>query len=169
MRPVLDQRDSGVDIALFIFTLLGALVVQAVASRWYSGMAIFLNLPLIALFIWSVRRPYWVSPPVLLIVGLFQDLFLGTPLGLWAIAYVIAFSVLRDREADGAGGEIGPLSLRFAALAAATFFCAWLAGSAAIGAPAGFQALIGEGFLTILLFPVFAWAFARRKERGTYF
>jgi rod shape-determining protein MreD len=169
VRSVSEPRSPGVDIALFVLSLFLALVIQTVATRWDVGASIFINLPLIVLFIWAARRPYWVSPPVLLLVGFLQDLFAGTPLGLWGIAYLAAFTLARDREADGSGADLGPYSARFVVLGGLAYLFAWCAGSVAIGAPASYQTLIGEAILTILLFPLFAWAFARRKERGTYF
>jgi rod shape-determining protein MreD len=69
---------------------------------------------------------------------------------------------------DGAGGEIGPLALRFTLTAIVAFGAAWGAGSFAIGAPVAPGPLITEAILTILLFPIFAWLFARRKERSTF-
>lgn len=169
MRAAMENRPVWPGLVAFALTLVLALLTYAVLGRAGAGGPVLVNLPLITLFIWSLRRPWFVSPPVLLIVGLLQDLMIGAPLGVWALAYIAAFTVARDREADGAGGDVGPVSARFAALAAIAFFIAWAAGSAAIGAPAAFGALISEGLLTILLFPVFAWAFARRKERSAFF
>ena len=105
---------------------------------------------------------------VLLLVGVMQDLLAGAPMGVWAFAFLVAFSVMRLREADGAGGEIGPLALRFTLTAIVAFGAAWGAGSFAIGAPVAPGPLITEAILTILLFPIFAWLFARRKERSTF-
>ncbi|MFP4518151.1 MAG: hypothetical protein ACLFQ5_01715 [Oceanicaulis sp.] len=168
MRAPLDSRPVWPGLVAFSLSVLVALLAYAVLGRAAAAAPVLVNFPLIALFIWSLRRPWFVSPPVLFIVGLLQDLMIGAPLGVWAIAYLAAFTVARDRVADGSGGDVGPLAARFAALAGLAFFAAWGAGSAAIGAPAAVGALISEGLLTILLFPVFAWVFARRKERSAF-
>jgi len=89
-------------------------------------------------------------------------------MGVWSVAYLVAFGVLRMREADGSGADVGPLSLRFALTALIAFGAAWGAGSFTIGAPIAPGPLITEAVVTILLFPAFAWAFARRKERSTF-
>lgn len=167
MRPSVERNNGGADLVLFVVSLLLALVLHALPSRLGSGPDLAPALPLIALFIWSVRRPWFISPPVLLLAGVVQDLLAGAPMGVWALSFLVAFSVLRLREADGSG-EVGPLSLRFALTAAAAFGVAWGAGSFAIGAPVAPGPLITEAILTILLFPIFAWAFARRKERSTF-
>jgi len=168
MRAPMDTKSTWPGLAAFAVTLFLALLAYAVLGRAGVTGPILINLPLITLFIWSLRRPWFISPPVLLMAGLLQDLLTGAPLGVWALAYIAAFSIVRDREADGAGGDVGPVSARFAALAAIAFAGAWAAGSAAIGAPAALGALISEGLLTILLFPVFAWVFARRRERSAF-
>lgn len=168
MRPSMDRQPPWLALVGFIASLLAALMLQGALARLLGGASLFPNLVLIALFIWSIRRPWYLAPPVLLLTGLIQDVFTGGPFGVWALAYVIAFAIARDREADGAGADVGPLALRFAALAAIAQLAAWVAGSAAIGAPAPLGGLISETILTIVLFPVFAWAFARRRERSSF-
>ena len=168
MRAPYEQSSPWGALIGLLLSLVAALLLQGAAARLMGGAGAFPNLVLIALFIWSIKRPYYVAPPVLLLVGLIQDLFTGGPFGVWALSYVIAFTVARDREADGGGGELGPMAVRFAALAAIAQFIAWAAGSAAIAAPAPFAGLIGETILTIVLCPLVAWAFARRKERSSF-
>jgi len=168
MRAPLENRSVWPGLAAFGLTLFLALLAYAVLGRAAGAGLVVINFPLVVLFLWSVRRPWFVSPPILLLVGLVQDLLTGAPMGVWALAYLAAFMVARNREADGGGGDVGPVSARFAVLGALAYAAAWAAGSTAIGAPAAFGALIGEGLLTILLFPVFAWAFARRRERSAF-
>ncbi len=109
---------------MFIVTMLIALILHALPSRLGSGPDLAPAFPLIALFIWSVRQPWFISPPVLLLVGVAQDLLAGAPMGVWALSFLVAFSVLRLRETDGAG-EVGPLALRFTLTACAAFGVAW--------------------------------------------
>jgi rod shape-determining protein MreD len=151
-----------------LISLVAALLLQGAAARLIGGAGLFPNLVLIALYVWSIRRPHFIAPPVLLIVGLVQDLFTGGPFGVWAVAYIVAFTVARDREADGLGGDIGPVAVRFAALAAIAQLVAWAAGSAAIAVPVPIGGLIAETILTILVCPLFTLAFARRRERSSF-
>jgi len=168
MRPPYERSSPWWALAGLVLSLLAALLVQGAAARLLGGSGLFPNLVLIALFIWSIKRPYFLAPPVLLAVGLIQDLVTGGPFGVWALAYLVAFTAARDREADGAGGDLGPMMVRFAALATIVQLTAWGAGSAAIAAPAPVGGLIGETILTIVLCPLFALAFARRRERSSF-
>lgn len=169
MRAPLDQRAPWPGVAGLLVSLVSALLVEAVAARLFGAGAAFPNFVLIALFIWSIRRPLFISPPLILLTGLLHDLFAGGPLGVLALAYLAAFAIARDREADGLGADFGPMAARFTVLTAITTLAAWTAGSAATGFPAPLGALITEGVLTILVFAAFGWAFARRKERTAFF
>ena len=169
MRAPLDQRSPWPGVAGLLISLVLALGVEAAAARLFGSGAPFPNFVLIALFIWSIRRPFFVSPPLILIAGLAHDLFSGGPLGIWALAYLAGFAIARDREADGLGADFGPMAARFAVLAAVTVLAAWAAGSASTGFPAPLGGLITEGVLTMLVFLAFGWAFARRSERTAFF
>ncbi len=169
MRAPLEQRSPWPGIAGFLASLLFVLLIDAVAARLLGSGGPFPNLVLVVLFIWSIRRPWFLSPPVLLLTGLFQDLFSGGPLGIWALAYLAGFTVARDREADGLGAGYGPVLARFTVLAAVATVTAWAAGSVSTGFPAPVGGLIAEGVLTILAFALFGWAFVRRKERKAFY
>lgn len=169
MRAPLDQRSPWPGLAGLVISLVLALIVEALSARVLGSGAPLPNLVLIALFIWSVRRPLFLAPPILLIAGLAHDLFSGGPLGVWALAYLAAFAAARDREADGTGSDFGPLIARFAVLAGVAIFAAWAAGSVSVGFPAPAGGLILEGVLTILLFAASGWAFTRRRERTSFF
>jgi rod shape-determining protein MreD len=169
MRAPLDQRSPWPGLAGLLISLILALGLEAVAARLFGSGAPFPNFVLIALFIWSIRRPFFVSPPLTLIAGLAHDLFSGGPLGIWALAYLAGFAIARDREADGGGADFGPMAARFTVMAAVTTFAAWAAGSASTGFPAPLGGLITEGLLTILVFVACGWLFARRNERTAFF
>ena len=168
MRPTRERGPFWLAVSALLATLALALLLEAAPTRIAGGPDLLPQLPLIALYIWSIRRPGFVSPPVLLLTGLAQDLMTGAPMGVWSLAYLVAFAVARDRAADGFGAELGPTSARFAALAAVAFLIAGGAGAFAVGAPGDIAILGAELALTVLLFPVFAWAFARRRERATF-
>jgi len=168
MRSPMERRSSLPTVLAMIVTLALGLFLHAAPTRIPQGPDLLPLLPLIVLYIWSVRRPSFVSPAVIFFVGLLQDLLSGGPMGVWAFSYLVAFGLARHRDADGAGLDPIPASARFAALAAIAFACAWVTGSAALGRVAGGGALLVEGVFTILIFPVFAWAFARRRERGAF-
>lgn len=167
MRAPLERHSTWPTIVAMIVTLAASLLLHAAPTRLPTGADLLPLLPLITLYIWAVRRPRFVSPLLIFAVGLLQDLLIGGPMGVWALSYLLAFSLARPREEEG-GGEIGPVSVRFAVLATIALVIAWGAGSLALGQPAGTADLVTEGVLTIILFPIFAFLFARKKERTTF-
>ncbi len=168
MRAVRDGDAMWPSVAGFMVSLLLALALYTAPSSVGGLPDLTPSLPLIALFIWAVRRPWFVSPPVILLVGLLQDLISGGVMGVWALAYLAAFAIARPRSDEGAA-DLVPLTIRFVVLSLLAFGFAWGAGSAAIGVPAGAAPLITETIMTILVFPVLGWLFARRKERAAMF
>jgi rod shape-determining protein MreD len=49
--------------------------------------------PLTLAFAWAVIRPSMLAPFTLLLLGAFLDLWWGGPIGLWAIALLVAYAV----------------------------------------------------------------------------
>ena len=157
-------------IVAMVVTILLSLIFQAAPSRVLSMFDYLPFLPLITLFIWSIRHPRYVAPWLIFMVGLFQDFLTGGILGIWALSYLIAFSIARIREEDSSGEILLRLWARFAALTAIAVIVALLVGSLALGQGrlVGFQDLMIQATLTLLLFPLLAGVFARRKERSTF-
>ncbi|WBQ11152.1 rod shape-determining protein MreD [Hyphomonadaceae bacterium ML37] len=168
MRVGRDSNALWPSVAGFIVSLVLALVLYTAPSSVGGLPDLTPSLPLIALYIWAVRRPWFVSPPVILLVGLLQDLISGGVMGVWALAYLAAFAIARPRSDEGAA-DLVPLTVRFVVLSLLAFGFAWGVGSAAIGVPAGVMPLITEAIVTILVFPMLGWVFARRKERSAMF
>jgi rod shape-determining protein MreD len=49
--------------------------------------------PLVLAFAWAVIRPSILAPFTLLLLGVFLDLWWGGPIGLWAVALLVAYAV----------------------------------------------------------------------------
>ena len=45
-------------------------------------------------FAWAVIRPAALSPLALLVMGVFMDVFWGSPLGLWSLSLLIAYGAV---------------------------------------------------------------------------
>ena len=169
MRAPLDRRSSGPIYFWMSVTLTGSLLIQAAPLHLPGVWSDFVPLvPLMTLFLWSARRPEFTPPWLIFVIGVFQDLLTGGPLGIWPLAYLVAFGIARPRDEEGSQ-EIGALSIRFAILCAIALLAAWLGGAMAYGELVGGPALLREGGPTILLFPLFAWIFGRRRERSSFF
>jgi rod shape-determining protein MreD len=51
-------------------------------------------LPLVLAFAWPLIRPSMLGPAVLFLLGVFEDLFMRTPLGFWTLALLGVYAVI---------------------------------------------------------------------------
>lgn len=170
MRSPIERPAVAGAVAMMALTVILALIVQAAPTRLPQGPDLMPLLPLMVLNVWAVRRPGFVAPWVVFLVGLATDFLVGELLGLWALSYLIGFLFARPptEEPANSGGDLVAICVRFAALAAIALLTAWAVGSLALGAPVSPMPLVADGVLSVLLFPVLAFFFARRKERSTF-
>src|SRR5665647_2576680 len=82
--------------------------------------------PMVLAFSWAVIRPSVLGPFALLLIGLFQDLFWGGPLGLWPLSLLIAYfiALLTRNLMVGQSGSV--LWGWYAALTVVAMGCAYL-------------------------------------------
>lgn len=170
MAISIDQRSPSwpVGIGLTVCLVLGMALLAAPARLPGGFLAPLPNLPLIVLFIFAVRRPAFAPPWLLALAGLVQDLLTGGPMGVWALGYLAGFTAARPRTQEASDRTMPVLIARFSALALIAYLAAWSAGSIAIGRAASPGFLIAECAATLVVFPAFAWLFARRRERSTF-
>lgn len=169
MRANLERNSTWPTFTGIGLTLLLGLVAVAAPLRLPEGQAFPMPfVPLIVLFIWSVRHPAYVPPWLIFLTGLLLDLLTGGPLGLWALSYLIAFTIARLRSTEPSAREYVLLVARFSVLTAIATMVAWTAGSLSIGQPADPTSLVTEAVITLIVFPAACWMFARKRERSTF-
>ena len=88
-QPLQPWRWIGVPALISV----AATIVFAAPLRIFGLAAPEPIFPLALAFAWAVVRPSLLGPLVLLLLGLFQDLFWGGPLGLWAISFLLAYGL----------------------------------------------------------------------------
>ena len=87
-RPLHPARWLGIPL----LTCVGATIVFAAPIRIWG-----LQLPepvfaMVPAFAWALIRPSILAPFALLLLGLFLDLFWGTPFGLWGVSLLVVYS-----------------------------------------------------------------------------
>ncbi len=169
MRANLERNSTWPVFTGMGLTLFLSLLAVAAPLRLPEGQAFPVPLlPLMVLFIWSVRHPTYVPPWLIFLTGLLQDLLTGGPLGLWALAYLVAFTIARLRSTEPSAREFVLLVARFSVLTAIATLVAWGAGSLSIGQLADPMSLVAEAVITLIVFPALCWMFARKRERTTF-
>jgi rod shape-determining protein MreD len=101
-----------------------------------------------------VIRPSVLGPFCLLLIGLFQDLFWGGPLGLWPLSLLIAYfiALLSRNLMVGQSGAV--LWGWYAALTALALGCAYAFSVLGSGVLPSVTATGLEFAATVVLFPV---------------
>ncbi len=88
-RPLIAWRWLGVPAVLCVAaTVLFAVPIEVLGLRLPEPV-----FPLVLAFAWAVIRPSVLAPFLLLILGLFLDLFWGGPAALWALSLLAAYAM----------------------------------------------------------------------------
>ncbi|VAV97890.1 hypothetical protein MNBD_ALPHA06-988 [hydrothermal vent metagenome] len=122
--------------------------------------------PLMAIFFWAMSRPQLMPPIVVFAIGLIQDLLTGGPLGLWAFAYLVSYTVMITQSDAFAGRGGAMLWAGFALMVASTMAAAALAGGLVMSWKVDVAHLLAQGVATVLVYPL-AGQFFGRLQRTT--
>jgi rod shape-determining protein MreD len=122
------------------------------------------QLPLMAVYHWSVYVPRLMPAWGVFAIGALQDLLTGGPLGVQALVLLAVLGVVRQQHRFFAGKSFAVLWLGFALIAAGAMALAWFFVSilslTVVGPrPAAFQYL-----LTVGLYPLVAWLLLRWQQ-----
>jgi rod shape-determining protein MreD len=133
---------------------LGATVVIDIPIRIFGLSLPEPVFPLILAFAWAVIRPSLLGPFILVLLGLFLDLFDAGPLGLWPIGLLVAYAVALVGRTLMVGQETEVMSVYFAASTAAAFATAYLLINVAGHGRPNLIAVLWQFISTLVFFPV---------------
>lgn len=71
---------------------IGATILFAIPIRVFGLQLPEPVFPVIPVFAWAVIRPSVLAPFVILVMGLFLDVFWSGPLGLWALSLLVGYA-----------------------------------------------------------------------------
>jgi rod shape-determining protein MreD len=122
------------------------------------------NVALIAAYYWGIYRPDLFPLSAAFVVGLWQDVLVGTPLGMNALVLLAIHWFILSQRRFFQGKSFAVVWWAFALMAAAAAVLLWLISMAYHGrlldaTPAAFQ-----GALTMALYPFLTWVFARAQH-----
>jgi rod shape-determining protein MreD len=107
-------------------------------------------------FAWAIIRPSILAPFALLILGLFQDLLWGNPLGLWPLALLLAYGLTSVVRPALSGQSFWTLWAWYLAAILAAFALALGLTWVMAGEAPDLLGLCLQAAVTALLFPL-AW------------
>lgn len=118
------------------------------------------NIALMAGFYWPVYRPDLFPASAAFLVGLWQDILTGAPLGLCAVVMVLMHALLVPQRRFFQGKSFGVVWWAFMLVAAAAVAVMWLLFMALERAPVDPGPALFQLALTIALYPFVTWLFA---------
>lgn len=122
-------------------------------------------IPMVLAFAWPLIRPSIVAPVVLMGLGLFLNLILGGPLGLWSVSLLAIYAVILGARSFLVGQDTSVLFVWFSGCCTLGFLLAYLITTLIAGTPPSLLSLIGQVVPTLLLFP-FANSMIERFDDG---
>lgn len=142
-----------------LFVMIAALPVQLPG---YGQIAI--NVGLIAVFYWAIYRPDLMPVIAAFCLGLWQDILVGSPVGLYALILMLANWAIVSQRTFFQGKSFGVIWFCFALVTLAASLLSWvivcgLNTTLIDPMPGLFQAV-----LTIGAFPFLAWLLARAQH-----
>lgn len=148
----------------FIMGLVCVLLSFVPLGRIF-GTSVMPAFGLMAIYYWAIVRPEMFPVYAVFLVGLLSDLLSGGPIGLWAFAYVLTYIIVLTQRVLAVNAPFSVFWLGF--LLSATFagFIGWGSASLFYGAFLPVGPLAWHLFVTVALFPLFAWIFGLIEHR----
>lgn len=116
---------------------------------------------LMAIYYWAIFRPDLLNAPVAFILGLFQDILLGAPFGIFALVFLLVHGMASSQRRFFLGNTFLVAWWGFALIAAGAIFIDWALLAILFDKTVpGRQALL-QYLMTVAAYPPLVWVLAR--------
>ncbi len=116
---------------------------------------------LIAVYYWPIFRPDLMPSLAVFAAGLLQDILSDTPLGVFALVFLLVRMFIVSQRRFFVDNSFVAMWLGFMLVTAGSLATIWLIVSLFNVAFISSTAVAVQFFLTLFLFPCFAWLFSR--------
>jgi len=135
-----------------ILTCIVAVILTAVPLGFRDGIWVTPAFPLICFFYWSLHRPELLHPIAISLIGFFQDVLSGGPIMMWALVYLVLYSLIQGQRSLLAGRAMTTLLVVFVPVAFGALGLAWLLASMYYSSFISPAATFSQIITTIVLF-----------------
>jgi rod shape-determining protein MreD len=147
------------------FGLSLILVVLSVLPTHIPGyMQIAPILALISVYHWAIYRPNLLPIFAVFILGLLQDLLLGTPVGLYVLVFLTVHGVVLSQRRFFVGKSFIFFWFGFAVISMLASIESYFLGSIWNAILLDFNAATFQYLILLGIFPVVAWVFLRWQQ-----
>jgi len=160
MSSVLIQTRNGLAIATpFILGILLA-VIHVLPYGAPELAYVMPSLTLMTVYYWAIQRPETMPASAVFIIGLWQDVLYGGPMGLTSLILVLVRELLVNQRRVLIGKSFLVNWMGFAIVVAVTLIMGWVLASWWHWTLIAIPPFIAHLALTITLYPIFAGLFA---------
>jgi len=145
----------------FVATLLLILLV-ATPTRLPGFASIAPQLPLASIFYWAIYRPDLLRPWAAFVLGAIADTIAGTPLGVSSLMF-LAVQGMAGSQRRILGRSFLMAWWGFALVGGGAMLLEWAATSLELVKLLPVRALAFQYLMTLTVYPLLAWAFARAQ------
>lgn len=147
----------------FLLTLV--LVVLNVVPLQIPGLSrVIPLLPLMAIYHWAVYRSELLPAYAVFIIGLLQDIFSGSPIGVNILIFLMVYGIVIWQHRFLFGKSFGIIWLGFGVVSAGAFILKWMLISLWSFSLVEPRAVFFQYLLTLGVFPGLAWLFMRWQQ-----
>ena len=160
-------RSMGAFYQISIPFVVGLLAVMFSMLPWglSSGIVIAPSFALMTIYCWALYRPDLMPPYTVFLIGLFQDLMSGGPLGMWSLVYLAVYGVVVSQRLFFIGKAFLAIWFGFGFMALVASTMAWLVSCFYFGMVLSPLSVLVQALLSFILYPVVARMIAAIQKR----
>ncbi len=121
-------------------------------------------LALVAVYHWAIYRPNLMPLWCVFLLGLFQDLLSGMPLGLYCLVFLTVYGLALTQRRFFAGKSFYIYWMGFVVIAFVAAVESWLVASIWHFAVLNFETVFFQYLVSLGIFPIVAWIFLRWQQ-----
>jgi rod shape-determining protein MreD len=147
----------------FAITIL-LIMAGALPQRSPEVAPVIPALAMASVYYWSVFRPDLMPPWVIFLIGLFQDLLGGGPIGVQILGLLLIHVLVETQRRFFAHATFAMLWIVFAFFAAGVEFLIWILSSLLLETLVDPSAVLLQYFATVAAYPLLSWLFGRAQQ-----
>jgi len=139
-------------------------VVSVIPLRLPEASFVVPMLALMAVYYWGLHRADLLPAPAIFVIGFLQDILSGGPLGINTLIFLAAYGICVSQRRFFYAKSFLVVWWGFMVVAAGALIVEWVLISAFVEALISPRPAYFKYLMTIALYPVVAWLFARMQR-----
>lgn len=158
------ENSFGIKSTIPFFTVLFLIIIMVLPYKFTVIGDIMPFLTLIGVYYWSVFKPELLPVSVVFVLGLFQDILLGSPLGLMSLLLVVVQQFIFFQGRQFLERDFLFNWFVFVMLVIGFGFLSWGITSLYFRVFLDYWGVIGQILLTIAFYPIITWILGLAKK-----